>query len=342
MEKLVKPHNLLFKDVYKEKRYSMDLFKLTLSKEEMDLFNWKTLKVKKKSFYGPEWENKRADLIFSVKIKKSHQNTEILFLLEHKSYKSQDIFLQLLEYQVFMYRKNNTPVIPMVVYHGKSKKWHLPIHFKETLAFDSLEIKKAFGKNVLNFSYRLLNIGKLDFKNLSLTSKPILFIMQRIWDLKNPILKGDILKELFLMGREIKDSTHYKELMKIAVSYIMNYDSTTSWQDLQDVEKEIVPKKGEPIMSLMKSVYQGWKEEGIEEGIEKGMEKGMERGREEGIVIGIEKGIEKGREEGREKGREEYKSQMAVKMLKKGMKIATICDLTGLSIKDIKKIEKKL
>ena len=180
------------------------------------------------------------------------------------------------------------------------------------------------------------------FKNLSLTSKPILFILQRIWDLKNPILKGDILKELFLMGREIKDSAHYKELMKIAVSYVMNYDLTTSWQDLQDVEKKIVPKKGEPIMSLMKSVYQGWKEEGIEEGIEKGMERGREEGKQEGREEGIVIGIEKGREEGKEEGRKEYKSQMAVKMLKKGMKITTICDLTGLSVKDIKKIEKKI
>ena len=59
--------------------------------------------------------------------------------------------------------------------------------------------------------------------------------------------------------------------------------------------------------------------------------------REEGIVIGIEKGIEKGIEQGREKGKED----VAINLLKNGIKIPIISKSTGISQKKLKVLQKK-
>ena len=51
-------------------------------------------------------------------------------------------------------------MIPVLVYSGKSG-WNLPLSFHDYLNFKSLELKKAFGENVLNYKYRLLNLNDL-------------------------------------------------------------------------------------------------------------------------------------------------------------------------------------
>ena len=59
-----KPHNFLFKDVYSKKKYAMDLFRLTLSKKEFNLFDWETLSIKSRPFFDESWDKKtrRFDL----------------------------------------------------------------------------------------------------------------------------------------------------------------------------------------------------------------------------------------------------------------------------------------
>ena len=302
-----KPHNFLFKDVYSKKKYAMDLFRLTLSKKEFNLFDWETLSIKSRPFFDESWDKKRADLIFSVEEKKSGRKTEIFFLLEHKSYKSYDIFLQLLEYQTYIYRKNRIPVIPVVIYHGKRRHWHFPVNFRDFLNFGSPRMKKVFGKNVLNFRYRLLNIQKLRFtrKQKFLTSRPILFIMQNVWKLDSK----KIIK-LFIMGKEIAFPER-KGLIEMAVNYIVKYDKRITLENLKELEEQASPNKGELIVSLM--------------------QRSLNEEREEGREEGEKKGREKGREEGEKKGREESKAKIALNMLAKGVQITTICEVVGLS-----------
>jgi len=59
---------------------------------------------------------------------------------------------------------------------------------------------------------------------------------------------------------------------------------------------------------------------------------------EEGLEKGLEEGMEKGREEGMERGREE----IARNALLKGLSINVICDITGLDVDTIKKIDMKV
>ena len=64
-----------------------------------------------------------------------------------------------------------------------------------------------------------------------------------------------------------------------------------------------------------------------QEGHKEGVEEGIEKGRREGI----KKGVEKGRREGVEKGRKEGLRTSARNMLRKGMPMALVAEVTGLS-----------
>ncbi|TCW36726.1 putative transposase/invertase (TIGR01784 family) [Thermohydrogenium kirishiense] len=72
--------------------------------------------------------------------------------------------------------------------------------------------------------------------------------------------------------------------------------------------------------------------------IEKGIEKGIKEGIEKGIEKGIKEGIEKGIEEGIKKGAKEEKIAIAKKLLKNGMPIDKIAEITELSEDEIKKL----
>ena len=68
----------------------------------------------------------------------------------------------------------------------------------------------------------------------------------------------------------------------------------------------------------------------------------MKKGREEGIEQGMKKGREVGRKEGIEVGREESSIQMAIRMLEDGMKIAKVCELTGLPERELIQLQKRV
>ena len=78
--------------------------------------------------------------------------------------------------------------------------------------------------------------------------------------------------------------------------------------------------------------------------IEYARESGREEGREEGLKVGREKGLEEGHKKGHKEGKEEGAKQksfdIAKRMLEKGIDIETISELTGLTEKEISKLNR--
>ena len=71
------------------------------------------------------------------------------------------------------------------------------------------------------------------------------------------------------------------------------------------------------------------KEIAHEEGLEEGPAKGRVKGRAEGL------------EEGLTKGREEERNSIVLKMLKNNLPVQTICDVTGMSVEEVLKLQKE-
>ena len=73
------------------------------------------------------------------------------------------------------------------------------------------------------------------------------------------------------------------------------------------------------------------KKEARKEGLQEGREEGIAQGREEGIAQGREEGIAQGREEGIAQGIAQGREEMAVEMLRRGMSIELVSEVSKLT-----------
>ncbi len=259
------------------------------------------------------------DLLFSVKKRGSKKSTRILFLLEHKSYQDEGLLRQILNYQTGIYDKVKEPVIPVVVYHG-SKRWRGVLSFHEYLSDFKGVLKKYFGKNVLNFKCRLLNLqdlGKNGKKLKSLTSYPALYIMSHIWNLNERVMRS-----LFVVGRKLSVKDRMR-LIKKAVDYVRHYSPGFSWRILSEIEAKAIDKEEERVMPPLQI------------SLDEERSKGLKQGRLEGL----QKGLQKGRLEGQQEGRKEGQKELILKMLSKKADLSFISEVTGLSERELKKLK---
>lgn len=80
---------------------------------------------------------------------------------------------------------------------------------------------------------------------------------------------------------------------------------------------------------------------GIEEGITIGIDKGIAIGIDKGIAIGMDKGIAIGIDKGIDEGKAENRIETVKAMLKHGMPINIISQITGMTIEDIHELSEK-
>ena len=312
-------HDHLFKEVYSQTKYCVDILSLVLSKEEMKLFDWTTLKTEATTFIDKSSKEKRMDLLVSALFKNSHQPARILFLMEHKSQYDQDLMRQFLIYQAGIYQNTRDPILPVFIDQSVKKKKEEPLDFHEYLPNFKGELKERFAGNVLNFRPRVLNIQSLDVSKEAkdLTTRPILYILKHIWRLDESKVK-----ELFTIGQGLSSSER-EALIGRAVDYIRRYDPTFNWEIVKEIEQATMKEEGRIMMPLLKSSY----DEAREEGIQKGRLEGIQKGRLEGM--------QKGCQEGRQEGQKELIS----KLLKSGVDLQVLCKGTGLSEEEIKKLK---
>ena len=316
-------HDFFFREVFSHIKYALDIFRLILTKEEFKLFDWSTLTCELTSFFDEEGREKHTDLPFSVYLKNSKKRVKLLFLLEHKSWQDPKAMRQMLSYQTGMYERANDPVIPVFVYHGKAKEWRGPVDFHGFLNWTP-ELKRKFGKNVLNFTPRWLNIQALDMEKEAkgLTSRPILYTLKHIWKLDEVKVR-----ELFILGQGLS-SKDREDLIGRAVDYMRRYDRSFNWRVLRSIEAKTIKRKEGRVMTPLLQIS-------LNEAMEKGVKKGWHKGHQEGMQQGRQQGMQQGRQQGMQQGRQ----QVVLNMLKKQAEMAFISEVTGLSEEEIKKLK---
>ena len=306
-KKSASPHDRFFKEVYSKPEFAIEIFKLIfwipnqVRNDGFNACNWKKLKTEKDTF-----KDKRADLVFSVPLKKTPKaNLKIFILLEHKSSYDRRLFTQLLNYQTYIHEQtlkesgHPQPVIPVLFYHGKTS-WKWKLSFQEAFFGDFFtEIPAAFRKNMLNYKLKLLDVQaqkvKKVFKDKRFKSRGILNIFGKIWSLK--MNEADLMKALSLFDRfSDKDD----DLVLSLTDYFKAF-------------------------GMSRSVWNKVERQAIHEGI---LQKGGHMNVREAI-----------KEEGRQEGRQERDKEVILNMLKKKADIAFISEVTGLSEKAIIKLK---
>ncbi len=323
-------HNALFIKLSKRTDFLKALITKALSKKELSMLDLTTLRPEPTVFSNDSFKERRADVAASVKLKGMSARVGIMFLLEHKSGKSNDAFLQVLGYQTNCYleqgskKKLKSMLYPysVLVYHGK-EKWDIPESFQDAYMKGLMpkDFVDTFGDSLLNFRCPSVNLRKMDvFEEFSDKFAMLAcFVMKNIWHMDDN-LYGDMLS---LIRRH---KLHKDKDVRDLLQYIAEHNPRYSDEDvILDIERKAL-KKEEVFMEPVLGIFN-----------KETFKKGIEKGREEGIEKGIEQGLQKGREE----GMQETAHEIVLKMLDKGLDTKAISSYTGLSEKDIESIKSK-
>ena len=306
------PHDALFLETFSEKAFCAELLSLILTQEEAALFDWATLRIDPGSFVTERGRRRCADLVLEIWGKGGGgDRARIVFLTEHKSYKdAPGTLAQLFEYLArFHFEEKGpwrTPVVPIVFYHGR-EDWSGPLRWRSLLKGAGPAILEAFEDCLLDFGCRIVNLRKLDVPREArgLTCKPILYIMQKIWDLDDERLSA-----FSGMVEEVGDEATKKKFLLAAAWYVKACRDDYSEERIMSVMKGAL-KKPELLPSFITDA------------------------REEGIGIGVERGIE----QGLERGREEERKRTAKTLLRKGVDRGVVLEATGLTEAELGELE---
>ncbi|MBK8566475.1 MAG: Rpn family recombination-promoting nuclease/putative transposase [Saprospiraceae bacterium] len=126
------PHDLLFAEVFSRTEVAASFIK-NFAGDELPLQKLKleTLRLEPSSYVKPDLKRFYSDLVFSCEY--GEESVEISIIKEHKSTPPIDPHFQLLDYisekwrQESKQKKKRTPVIAILLYHGKQRWQHRPM-----------------------------------------------------------------------------------------------------------------------------------------------------------------------------------------------------------------------
>ena len=123
---MVNPHDRLFKEIEKVKENSRDLIESTFPPELLEKLDLDTLENDNNSYIDERLKEFYTDLVFNCKYS-GNITIKVSILFEHKSYKPDNEYFQLLRYilNIWEYSVKNKEkppiVIPVIFYHGSTK-----------------------------------------------------------------------------------------------------------------------------------------------------------------------------------------------------------------------------
>ena len=123
-------HDKYTKELLSKRQNQLAFLRLALPDSLYGLFSWKSLRPSAVTYASSDGREVRTDLTLSASLKGGVGKGQILFLIEHKAQKDPGkVLLQLLDYQNAIYRQSTDPVVPVIIYHGKSKSYKRPLEF---------------------------------------------------------------------------------------------------------------------------------------------------------------------------------------------------------------------
>ena len=258
-------HDHFFKEIFSVHQQGVEILSLVLSKEESSYFDFKKLKVIPGHFINKDSQEKRMDLIFSVPFKNSKEWIDISFLMEHKSYKEPGLMLQLLGYLFGLFQKKRDPVISVLIDQSPDGGWKGVLEFHDYLNRFKGKSRELFGRDVLNFRVRVINLKALDVEKLSraLTIRPILYTLKHVRG-----FGSQNFVKLFELSQDLSKLT-CESLIGKAVNYIYRCNPDIDPEEVKRIEKQVLKKEDRIMESFI--------DKAVREGEEKGMQQGMQQ-----------------------------------------------------------------
>jgi len=155
---VLNPHDRFFKEVFPIRENALDFIKGAFPDKFMDKILLETLKLDTTSYVDEKLHEYFSDIVYTCSLKAGRE-MKISLLFEHKSYPVKYPHFQLLRYMLNIWEYNIKQkmelqiVVPMVVYHGKSK-WQKK-GMKDYFNIDD----NWFFKFIPNFDYLLTDLS---------------------------------------------------------------------------------------------------------------------------------------------------------------------------------------
>ena len=213
------------------------------------------------------------------------------------------------------------------------------------------KLKKAISINILNFNYfetnTYHNVAHMKFEETR-EEKYVDMGYEREQQIATPKLEMHFIELPKFIKKNAGTNTKLEQWLwllagkeeKIKMAEKENFELSKAIEELKrmnltETEEEVYEARQKAIWDYNSQMLAA-----KEDGFEQGKEEGLKVGKEEGLQQGIKEGRKEGREEGKKEGREEEKINIVRKLLKKGMAIDEISEITGMTKEEIEK-EKK-
>lgn len=272
--RLHNPHDRFFKELFGRTDTALGFLKEYLPAPVYGLMDTATLEPMKESFVDKELSQHFSDILYRVSMNKKQAFLYLLF--EHKSYVDPLVTFQLLRNMVKIWesylkenkRSRRLPVvIPLVLYHGKTK-WNVEPGFSSLFEHES-----SLMRYIPEFATEVYDISHLPDEAIrgEILTRAVLLLLKYIQ-------RPDLIDEIPSILGLLTDIAVAREKLDY-IEIFLRYLSATVPAGKKEAFTHKVTKTLKQGGDVMPSVAELW----LQEGMEKGREKGREEGREQEI-----------------------------------------------------------
>lgn len=283
MPELNNPHDAFFKQFLSKIEIASDFLRQHLPATIIDELNLSTLALQKDSFIDEELRPHYSDLLYRANLNTGGP-AHVYLLFEHKSYVDEQVAFQVLRYLMQLWEKELretgalSPVITLVVYHGRAK-WSVPTNFGALLTAPGV-----FRPYLPDFQYHLADLSALSDEEIrgEIWSRVFQLPLKHIFDDN----LGERLPNILLLAHDLAQQASGLAMLATILRYVSRAGRGATREEIRQAVTAILPSEGGVLVA---TAAEQWIEEGkvlgLKQGLEQGHEQGLEQGLEQGRVI---------------------------------------------------------
>lgn len=267
------PHDRFVRRLIGDIHNVRELILWQFPKDVLAVMKLDSIRSAKGSFINKVLREGHSDLVFEVDLADERQGFVVL-LFEHKSSPDPTTAFQVLRYIVAINEERQRSgdslscVIPMVLYHGP-QRWNVACSVR-----DLIDVPDSLRGYIPDFTLPLLDLSQCSDQELREES---LFLAHMA--LLKYIQRDELpqrLPEILGLFRKLLPPATALESLETILRYLATATERVSREDLIATVKQVLKGTGD---SIMPTIAEQWKQEGIERGIEQGIERGKVVGR---------------------------------------------------------------
>ena len=318
---IYQPHDKFFRTAMSDLRVVRQFMRYNMPAEWLERINLHKLKLEEITFIESDLKTSSADLIYSTEL--ANQKAFVYLLCEHQSRPDKHMALRLLNYTWRLLEREskqrpNKPlplVYPMVIYTG-ARPWNAPEDI-----FALFGEQAALARELLYSPYQLIDVNRVS--QATLQQQHLAGIIQAAFQHQTMVDIAGFLDSMFCWINQLKEDIEDSQLGQSLIKYLLE---ALDLDDEQLIIEKAVQHLSEPIRGEAMSLAEKLEKRGYERGVN--LAKKLEQ-----------QGEKRGEKRGYEKGRQEELHNMAKRLLKKGLSMAEIAELTGLPQTTIQQLQ---